>query len=69
MFGNSLSSFVPVLKIIFNPSSSTGEAWTGSGVASTSLQDLSGHRLEIDSAAGDRIGGAAEEFSALLLYC
>lgn len=54
-----LFSLASVLKIIFNPSSSTEKAWTGSlsvrsVVASTFLQDLSGHRLEIHSAGGDR---------------
>lgn len=52
-----LFSLASVLKIIFNPSSSTEKAWTGSVrsvVASAFLQDLSGHRLEIHSAGGDR---------------
>lgn len=54
-----LFSLASVPKIIFNPSSSTEAAWTGSvcsAVASTFLQNLSGRRLEIHSAPGDSPG-------------
>lgn len=51
-----LFSLASVLKIIFNPSGAK-EAGTGSVCsvgASTLLQDLPGHRVEIHSAPGDR---------------